>query len=283
MLEDRSYLREPSYLGGLSGTVKLMILLGVAFLLQNIDAVYIHSPLLPNLVLTASDVFHGQVWRLVSYQFLHGGLLHITFNLLALFCFGRSVETVFGARGLYAFFLLSGVAGGLMHVLAGSFMPAWAGPVVGASAGTMGLLAAFCLMEPDGTILVYFIPVKARYALIFSVGVSIFFTLVPGETHVAHGAHLGGLLAGMGFMRYGLPGAGWLGNLNLPRLFDWRSKRPSPGPRLISEPPPPVGSTDFISREVDPILEKISAHGIHSLTPEERKILETAQKRMSRS
>ncbi len=280
MLDDRSYMREPSYQEGLSGTVKLMILLGVAFLLQNIDQVYLHSPVLPKLVLRASDVLHGQVWRLFTYQFLHAGILHIAFNLLALFFFGRTVEGVFGSRGLYAFFLLSGAAGGLMHVLAGSFMGAWSGPVVGASAGTMGLLAAYCLLEPDGTILVYFIPVKARYALIGSVGVSLFFTLVPGDSHIAHTAHLGGLLAGMGFMRYGLPGGSWLGDLNLPRLFARRAQAEEERSVPRSQP---ASAEDFISREVDPILEKISAHGIHSLTPEERKILEDAQKRMSRS
>lgn len=279
MLDDRSYMREPSYQGGLSGTVKLMIVLVVAFLLQRIDLAYIHSPVLPKLVLSSSDLWHGQIWRLFTYQFLHGGLLHIAFNLLALYCFGRTVEGVFGARGLYAFFLLSGAAGGLMHALAGTVMNAWSGPVVGASAGTMGLLAAFCLLEPDGTILVYFIPVKARIALIASIGISLFFTLVPGDGHVAHTAHLGGLLAGMAFMRFGLPGGAWLGDMNLPRLFSRRAEVEEA--RSVSRAQP-ASSEDFISREVDPILEKISAHGIHSLTAEERKILEDAQKRMSR-
>src|SRR6185295_8248520 len=116
--------------------------------------------------------------------------------------------------------------------------------------------------------------------------------------HVAHPAHLGGLLAGAAWVKLGwhrdyvqIPGEGLLS-----RWFSWRpfQNRPRKRPLIkagsfktsgwsVSKPEPvEVPEKEFISREVDPILDKISAHGIQSLTDQERKILEAAQKKMAK-
>ncbi|MBI1842329.1 MAG: rhomboid family intramembrane serine protease, partial [Verrucomicrobia bacterium] len=207
MLDDRSYMRDEGPQHRFSATTILMFVLGACYALQIAGYYSGWSRFIDNhLALSTDGIRHFEVWQLVTYQFLHGGPGHILFNLLALWSFGKWVENLFGRNGLYAFFLLSGIAGGIAHAVAGGFMDRWSGPVVGASAGTMGLLAACCIMEPDGTLLLYFIPIRARYALIGTLGLSLFFTLVPENvTGVAHTAHLGGRVAGLAFMRYGLP------------------------------------------------------------------------------
>ncbi len=271
---------------GLSGTARLMVLMVVVFILQQIDEVFVRSGVQRYLALDPSLVLKGCVWQFFTYQLLHAGPIHILFNMLALWCFGRPLEMRFGARYMTLFFFLSGVAGGLMHLATGFLMQNAAGPVVGASAGTSGLLAAFCLMEPDGMIILYFVPVRARYVLVLSIGLSLFFILRPDGSNVAHGAHLGGLLAGILFLRKGLPGIDWISSLRWPATGR-RGGRQAGGtgaPGWSAEPvasAKPVPRGDFISREIDPILDKISTHGIHSLTPEERKILESARSRMN--
>ena len=135
-------------------------------------------------------------------------------------------------------------------------------------------------------LLFFIIPVTitGRFLLIFSAIVAVFGIVIPSGG-VAHGAHLGGLLAGMAFVRWAL-NSEW----NMPRITFW--KRPKvfihkPGPSSAdwgpgSQTPPEPPSEEFISREVDPILDKISAHGIQSLTERERKILEAARAKMAK-
>jgi hypothetical protein len=99
--------------------------------------------------------------------------------------------------------------------------------------------------------------------------------------NVAYAAHFGGMLTGIFFVR----GPVWLQNLNIRRSIGRRSQR-EPAPRRVWRRPrkrtEELGAAEFISREVDPILEKISAHGIHSLTEQERQILEAARNKMAK-
>lgn len=287
MLDDRSYMREPSYGQGLPASVKLIIALAVIFAWQCIDGVYLRSGWQSWLALDPTEVLHGKIWQLITFQLLHGGPLHLFFNLLAIWFFGRVVESIHGPKRMLQMFFLCGVAGGLLQVLVSFIIKGWGGSVVGASAGTMGFLAAFCLLEPNGTVLLYFVPVRARYVLYFSLGLSLFFTLVPADPGVAHPAHLGGLLTGMAILRYGYPSLG-----GLSRLFARSEpRRPATSSRQSSwnvEAPkvPPRGSSvgqDFISKEVDPILDKISKHGFQSLTDAEKRTLEAARNRMGRN
>ena len=125
-----------------------------------------------------------------------------------------------------------------------------------------------------------------EHILWFGGGLALFFTLVPSQGGVAHAAHLGGYLAGVAFMRWDLarPAVNWnplQGRRRKRQLVQaaaqisrWRGTREQSAVELPPE--------EFISREVDPILDKISAHGIHSLTPGERKILEAARAKMAK-
>ena len=141
-------------------------------------------------------------WQFLSYQFLHGGWIHLFFNLFFLNSLGPVLEETLGARRFALLYLCSGVVGGAVH-LGGAWM--WPGtfghPVVGASAGLCGLLSALCTIyseEPLEVRLFLIIPVvmRAKFLLLgvalLSMGGILF---VWGN--VAHLAHFGGLLGGL--------------------------------------------------------------------------------------
>ncbi len=287
-------MRESPGSGPRSMTTTLMIVLVAVFAVQNIDAVYLRTPAQGWLALTSEGLRHGFFWQLITFQFLHGGLFHLAGNLLMLWFIGRFVEHVLGARRFLFAYLGCGVVGGLLQGLLMLLFPSHFGAVlVGASAGTSGLFAIFARLEGESTIrLNFIIPIRARTLLMISLGIALFFTLVPARDGIAHAAHLGGLLAGIGFVQLKwhhtyvpLPWMEWWQNRRL-RIRIARppeSVAPRPSSRFRAEPAPSMATPkDFMASEVDPILDKISAHGIHSLTAEERAILEKAQKQMAK-
>lgn len=301
MLSDRDYMRsEPSGPFGfrpsrpMSATTLLLIINVAAFLLEAI--LYGYPPKFmqgPPLALRADQVLHGYVWELLTYQLLHGGLLHILLNCWGIFVFGPDVEAALGKKTFFVLYFTSGAVGGLFQVLASL---SWSGrfplyvPVVGASAGLFGLVAAFAMMYPHRTLtllLFFVIPVnlRAKTLLAISGAIAIFGLLFAGS-HIAHAAHLGGMLSGMVFIRQLRHRWGhWPGDQPSPRrrpLFGFGTGKPSkPGGTTIIDVEE-VDGDEYMAREVDPILEKISSHGIHSLTARERKTLEEARKKMRR-
>jgi membrane associated rhomboid family serine protease len=245
------------------------------------------------MALSVAGLKQGKIWQLLTFQFLHAvpWPWHVLFNCLGLYFFGRPIEEMLGGRKFLTLYFSAGVAGGLLHVLATTVLPRHFDiQVVGASAGVCGLVATFCALNPkqELTTFIYFFPVnlQARFLLMFIGLLSLFGTLIPFD-RVAHGAHLGGLLLGMGFVRWREGGL----NRFLPRLQFKVKRQPAPEPVRAggrqarawkAEPTAPAETAPdlFISKEVDPILDKISEHGIQSLTDAERKILESARKRM---
>ena len=138
-----------------------------------------------------------QIWRLVTYMFLHGDLWHLFFNMLGLWLFGSRIEQLWGTRAFTWYYFASGIGGGLLYgVFSLAGMDALA-PMVGASAAVYGILLAFGLAFPNATIFVFFIPMPARFAVIvFGVMALLGF----GGANVAHMAHLGGMLTGFIFL-----------------------------------------------------------------------------------
>jgi len=286
-LADRDYMRDEPRRWRWSASVVLMAVIGAAFVLQQIPSVdFIYE----RLALSAEGLRAGCVWQLLTFQFLHAGVWHLAGNLLGIWFFGRFIEMRLGAGNFLKLYFATGLAGGLLQGLLGlAFENRFGGPVIGASAGVIGLFAAFAMLEPDAEILLWFIlPVKARYFLIFSLVVAVVFIVMPSAGGIAHAAHLGGLLIGVAFIRW-----------------EWFTKSLRLRPRRAAARPPELARTasasgsfwqrpsapaesesvppeEFISREVDPILDKISAHGIQSLTARERKILEAARQKMER-
>ena len=250
--------------------------------------------------LSTQGLRDGRIYQLITFQFMHAGWMHLLGNMFTLYFIGRAVEETLGRKGLLRLYLLSGTFGGLLQiVLAFAFPSYFAGGVVGASAGVFGLIAAFAARAPDQpiTMFIYFFPVtvqakvllfgEAVISLLGLLGPLIRFTAFTGN--IAHAAHLGGMLTGIFYIR-------WAGRV--PRPFEfWRPfarRNPPPKRELVSaaprrawrsasrKPAEDLPAAEFISREVDPILEKISAQGIHSLTERERQILEAARNKMAK-
>lgn len=282
----------------LTMTVKLMIALVASFAFLQIALVYFSSEWLGLLPLSFEGVKRGCVWQLVTFQFVHVGLFHLAGNLLGLWFCGRFVEQVLGARRFLLFYLGSGIAGGLLHLALAAAVPKVFGvPVFGASAGVMALVALFCLLQPEAEFLVMFVvPIKAKILLLAETSIALFFTLVPSDPGIAHAAHLGGIAAAYLFFRrrwhdelMAIPGTAWWNQVA--QLFRRRADRPAKAARPIRrnaptavpmEAPRESSPDEFMAREVDPILEKIAAHGLHSLTAKEKETLERARSRMGK-
>ena len=299
MLDDRSYMRSSSFEPQRPVTVILLITLAALFVVQSVIDYYTSWPIWRYLALSKEGLGNGFLWQLVTFQFMHaplsnGGILHLLLNCWAIYMFGRPVEEALGRSGFLRLYLLSGVFGGLLQMLSSVILPTHFGsaPVVGASAGAFGLVAAYASLYPERPLtllLAFILPIsmRAKFLLWFSVGFAVFGILIPTGP-VAHAAHLGGLLTGLVYVRWGVQAASLL-LARRPRRPRSRSREliratstkglPWRGPNNPAQDLPPA---EFISREVDPILEKISAHGIQSLTDRERQILEAARAKMER-
>jgi len=244
--------------------------------------------------LSLQGLKEGRYYQLITFQFMHAGFWHLLFNLISLYFFGHAVEEMLGAASMLKLYLLSGSVGGLLHLafcmVLSHFTHHFDPGVVGASAGICGLIAAFATREPNYpiTLLVFFVlPVTmlAKWLLLIEAVISVGGLFMPGST-TAHAAHLGGMLTGIAFIKWSdiFPGAG--------RLWESAARRRPARPmvranvlRAVRRPrktPEELPPAEFISREVDPILEKISAQGIHSLTERERQILQAAHDKMAR-
>ena len=302
MLADRDYMREDDNGTGLSWTVMLLIALVVVFAADAIAKAYLGLSLQQHGALSDSVWQKGWVWQLVTFQFLHGSFPHLFFNGLGLWMFGRPIEAAFGGRRMLGLWIAGGLVGGLLQLGISAAFPLQFSPeVVGASAGLMTFLAIFCRLEPDARILLALVvPVPARFLFYFSVGVALFFTVVPSRDGVAHAAHLGGLLFGWFWVQAGYHqgeglwerlSEGWQrwnqqrqtrralagsvqGRILKPSFRSDSAQAPNPAKEL--------SDAEFIAREVDPILEKIARDGIASLNAAERQTLEAARQKVTR-
>ncbi|HZR19953.1 MAG TPA: rhomboid family intramembrane serine protease [Verrucomicrobiae bacterium] len=304
MLEDRYYMRQSEFDSRRSATMMLIIANVAAFLFECVR--YGGSPHFPPgdyFALSWDGLKSGHIWQLITFQFLHANIWHLIFNCWAIFMFGREVEIALGARRFLILYFSSGIFGGLIQGLAGglhevfpysNWAAAFAAPTVGASAGALGLVAAFATLFPERslTLLLFFvIPVnmRAKFLLLFTGLISLFGIVWPNSTgNMADAAHLGGMLTGMFFVRYALHWSFHWPSLNrrrgeparrLVKVSSTSSARWGRAKTISSADLPP---DEFLSREVDPILDKISAHGIQSLTERERRILEAARERMGK-
>jgi len=286
-------MRRPAFSISWSATVVLLVVNVVAFLLQNILDRFSNFPTNAWFALSLDGLRHGFVWQLLSYQFMHGGLWHLLLNCWAIYVFGREVEDTLGRKSFLTLYFTSGVVGGLFQALAGLLLGRhFAVPVVGASAGAFGLVAAFASLYPERPLMLllfFIIPVnmRAKFLLLFSAVLAVFGIVFPMD-NIAHAAHLGGMLTGIVFVRYA---SHW--HWRWPRLSQTRSQPLRP---LVTTPrreatgwgqgnmrdEVDLPADEFLSQAVDPILDKISAYGIQSLTDRERKILETAREKMVR-
>ena len=176
---------------------RLMIATGVIFVAQ------LFWPGLTELgVIRNYDFFmRGYLWQPFTYMWLHDphGLMHIFFNMFALWMFGGQLEQVWGSRRFLRFYLMCGVGAGLVIVLWNTITGNQLTPTLGASGAVYGVLMAFSLTWPDRTIMLLFppIPIKA----IWFIPVMFVLQIAFGGGGISHAGHLGGVLVAALLMR----------------------------------------------------------------------------------
>jgi membrane associated rhomboid family serine protease len=142
-------------------------------------------------------------WQLVSYAFLHGSMLHLLFNMFALYMFGGAIEQVFGSRRYLTYYLVCVVSAALAQLLVAWLFRGFY-PTVGASGGVFGLLLAYGLYFPNNRVMLLFppIPLPARvFVLVYAV-LELVMGVTGAQSGVAHFAHLGGMVGGFIMLRY---------------------------------------------------------------------------------
>ena len=144
-------------------------------------------------------------WTLVSYSFLHGGLMHIAFNMFAIWMFGSDLERVWGPRRLAVAYFLGVVMGALAQIVVGEAFGGGGLPVIGASAGVFSILLSYAIVFPDRRVMLLFppIPMPARVFVALYGAIELVLGVTGTASGVAHFAHLGGMLGGWIAWRYG--------------------------------------------------------------------------------
>ena len=238
-----------------------------------------------------SGWFGGQLWQLLTFQFLHLSLAHVLFNSIAMFIFGPFVERHLGARRFIAYYLICGIAGGLFFVLLwwlGLFPKATVEtPLLGASAGVFGLLFAVYRLAPNVQVQLLFPPITLtmRQLAMFASGYAVFMIIgglmFPDSPWFwnsgGEAGHLGGALMGLLLMRF--PellnwAEGSKTKIVRPAAFGRRTKKRSYEAKIR----PRTELELAVDDEIDRILDKVSEEGFGSLTPEERETLQEASK-----
>ncbi|MGB7542946.1 MAG: rhomboid family intramembrane serine protease [Burkholderiales bacterium] len=154
-----------------------------------------------------------EIWQLVTYSFLHGGLAHIGFNMFALYMFGGDIERLLGSRFFLAYYFACVVSAALFQLVISSLVGGPAYPVIGASGGIYGVLLAFGIYFPRRMVMLIIppIPMQARTFVVLVGALELIFGVTGTGAGVAHFAHLGGMLGGWLMIRYrrrGLPFSG---------------------------------------------------------------------------
>jgi membrane associated rhomboid family serine protease len=176
---------------------KLMIVMGAVFLLQMVLSyrINLYLGLVP--ILVWKNYF---LWQLFTYIFLHGGISHLLFNLLALWMFGGELENYWGARKFLFYFFFCGIGAALCTVL---ITPSQMIPIIGASGAIYGILLAFGWLFPNRPIYIYFLfPIPAKYMVIIYGLIELFSSMEGTGGGIAHLTHLGGLFFGLLYMSY---------------------------------------------------------------------------------
>ncbi len=197
-----SYQRVPISFGGpTTRAVRVLLILNVAvFFCQAIARHVFAVAIEPFVGLVPYLVVHKAfVWQLVTYMFLHAGLLHLGFNLLAIWMFGCDLERVWGTRFFVKYYFVSGIGESLCALAVSPQSPI---PTIGASGAVYGILLAYGLLFPQRQILLWFaFPIKARHFVILIGLLACYFSLTSSERGITDIAHLGGLAAGYLYLR----------------------------------------------------------------------------------
>ena len=229
------------------------------------------------------DTLLGRPWTLITYMFFHQGLLHILFNMLWLYWFGKMFRTYFSGWQLVNVYILGGLAGALLYVLFYNVFPVFAEEkhlaiLLGASAGVLAVVMAISCYVPKQTInLLFFGRIRLIYIALATLAIDVI-SISGNENAGGHIAHLGGALFGYLFavnIHQGKDITKWFG-----RLCAWFGSFFKPKPKLkVAYKRPPTDDREYNrqknenQKEIDRILDKISKGGYDCLTKNEKETL----------
>jgi membrane associated rhomboid family serine protease len=255
-------------------------------------AVHFLASIAPNLGIWIYDygamqgraVLHGQVWRLITAQYLHDNhsLMHLLFNMIGLHFLGRPLESMWSPRKFVAVYTLCGVCGNLFFTLLGvTGAISLNVPAVGASGCILGLLGVVAVLFPHARILLFFIiPMKIRTAAFLFAGIAYWTILQRGANYGGEACHLAGLGFGVWWAMKGdawwsRSGRYWWSRITSRSSAAAQPKRKSQRGGFQAR----VEQRRVDSETIDRILKKVYDGGIHSLTEGEKQALQDATER----
>jgi len=258
--------------GGIGSVIKWLIIANViVFFIQQAVPLTATFGFTPGAYF--SDDFPNGFYKPFTYMFLHGGLMHILFNMLVLWMFGTEIERMWGGKRFLRFYLLSGLSGALFSLLFdfNSYVP-----IIGASGAVFGVMAAYWRYFPERKLYLYFvIPVKIRYAVPGILLIPMIWSWISPGSNVAHFAHLGGAVAGYFMSRR----RGVVVSVSGGGLKEWLKRRKNE--KLNERFEANRKQAEDVMQRVDAILDKINDVGLENISEEERKFLEAASERLS--
>jgi membrane associated rhomboid family serine protease len=292
MLSDRSYMRDSYGRQTTSVLTWIISALAAGFILQVIfERAFLSGAFTHFAALSSTGLRAGRVWSLLSYTFVHEGILHVLGNALALYFLGRELIPMIGEKRFGWLYVLSALAGGLLWFAvnfnhAGSLL-------IGASATVCAFLVLFACFFPNReiTLLVFFVlPVtlKPKYLAAIVAIVDLFgflFGELPGgrfDFGIAHSAHLGGMVVGLLYYHF-IHQREWRNpdsraEIELPRWLRKSQKaQTAAAPYKVN-----LTTREDLRAEVDRILDKINSEGFGALTAEEKRVLDEAKDSLSR-
>ena len=187
----------------------LLIVNGIMFLLE----IYIGGAMFSKLALWPLDLYSGpeigierphfQISQLVTYAFLHGGVMHLLLNMYALWMFGSPIENLWGSKVFTIYYFVCVIGAGLVQLFVSSQGENYY-PTIGASGGVFGLLLAYGMFFPRQRLILIFppIPIEARWFVIIFGAIELWFGVTGLAAGIAHFAHLGGMLIGFFLILY---------------------------------------------------------------------------------
>jgi len=223
---------------------------------------------------TDHAIFGVQYWRFIGFQFLHGNMQHLIFNMIGLYFFGPLVEQYLGGKRYLAFYLLCGIFGSVLYLILniggyifqndipGLLFNDTRTPLVGASAGVFGILIAGAFMAPNIKVLVFFFfPMRLSTMAYVLVTLALVTVIFGGNNAGGEAAHLGGAAAGWYFIR---------NPHHLNGFFDFLGKADPTSKHFVWR------DKESTQEDIDRILDKIHNKGLQSLSSKEKKILHDA-------
>lgn len=232
-------------------------------------------------LLDPNAVLHGQIWRLLTYAFLHdtSNFYHILFNMAFLWWFGSELEQLYGEKEFLLFYLTAAVVGGVAYTAA-ELMRGQGHFCVGASCAVTGLLILYACHFPDRIIWFWFLPVPIWLFALFNVGQDLFTFVGRQRTQVAVVVHLGGAACALIYYKQSRTLGGvvswftrWRKTLRQPRLKVYHPEAEPPREPVPVAAAASAGVDERFEAKLDAVLEKIARTGKESLTADEQQIL----------